>query len=70
MFSSVLFVGQRVGDVTISGSELLSLLDGFSIYNQVLVAEEDRVKTTFKTKWGNFAYKRMPFGLINVGATF
>ena len=49
----------------VSGSELFYLLDGFSGYNQVLVAKEDRLKTTFKTKWGNFAYRRMPFGLIN-----
>ena len=54
----------------VSGSELFSLLDGFSGYNQVLVAEEDRLKTTFRTKWGTFSYRRMPFGLINAGATF
>ena len=54
----------------VSGSELFSLLDGFLGYNQVLVAEEDRLKTTFRTKWGTFAYRRMPFGLINAGATF
>ena len=54
----------------VSGSELFFLLDGFSGYNQVLVAEEDRLKTTFRTKWGTFAYRRMPFGLINAGATF
>ena len=54
----------------VSGSELFSLLDGFFGYNQVLVAEEDRLKTTFRTKWGTFAYRRMPFGLINDGATF
>ena len=41
----------------VSGSELFSLLDGFSGYNQVLVAEEDRLKTTFRTKWGTFAYR-------------
>ena len=29
------------------GSELFSLLDGFSGYNQVLVLEQDRMKTTF-----------------------
>ena len=52
------------------GSELFSLLDGFSDYNQVLVAEEDRLKTMFRTKWGTFVYRRMPFGLINAGATF
>ena len=39
-------------------------------YNQVLVAGEDILKTTFKTKWGTFAYRRMPFGLINDGDTF
>ena len=38
----------------VSGSELFSLLDGFSGYNQVLVAEEDRLKTTFRTRWGTF----------------
>ena len=52
------------------GSELFSLLDGFSGYNKVLVAEEDRLKTTFRTRWGTFAYRRMPFGLINTGASF
>ena len=54
----------------VSGSELFLLLDGFSGYNQVLVAEEYRLKTTFRTKWGTFAYRRMPFGLINAGVTF
>ena len=54
----------------VSGSELFSLLDEFSGYNQVLVAEEERLKTTFRTKWGTFTYRRMPFGLINAGATF
>ena len=54
----------------VSGSELFYLLDGFSGYNQVLVVEEERLRTTFRTKWGTFAYRRMPFGLINAGATF
>ena len=54
----------------VSGSELFLLFDGFSGCNQVLVAEEDRLKTTFITKWGTFAYRRMPFGLINARATF
>jgi hypothetical protein len=54
----------------ISGSEMFSLLDGFSGYNQVLVAELDRLKTTFRMKWGTYAYHRIPFGLINIGDTF
>ena len=36
----------------------------------MLVVEQDRLETTFQTKWGTFVYRRMPFGLINVGATF
>lgn len=52
-----------------SGYTRLSLLDGFCIYNQVLVANEDRLKTTFRAKWVTYAYEKIPFGLINVGET-
>jgi hypothetical protein len=40
----------------VTGSALMSMLDGFSGYNQVLVVEEDRPKTTFITPWGTYAY--------------
>ena len=53
-----------------SGSEVLSLLDGFSGYNQILVSPDDQLKTTFRTPWGTYAYRNMPFGLINAGETF
>jgi hypothetical protein len=52
------------------GAGMLSMLDGFSGYNQVLVKEEDQLKTTFTTPWGTYKYLRMPFGLLNVGSTF
>jgi len=52
------------------GYKLFSLVDGFLGYNQVLVAEQYRLKTTFCTKWGTFIYWRIPFGVINDGATF
>ena len=55
---------------SVSGSELMSFLDGFLGYNQILVHPEDQLKTTFRTKWGTYAYQKMPFGLINAGATF
>ena len=55
---------------SVSGSAMLSLLDGFSGYNQVLVSKEDRLKATFRTKWGTYAYDKIPFRLINAGATF
>eukprot|EP00253_Pinus_taeda_P027971 PITA_27971 len=54
----------------VAGSELMSFLDGFSGYNQVLVHPDDQLKTTFRTKWGTYAYRKIPFGLINSGATF
>ena len=52
------------------GSIMFSLLDGFSSYNRVLVAKNDRLKTTFKTKWSTFFYNIMLVGLIIIGATF
>src|SRR5277367_1741658 len=52
------------------GSEMFSLLDGFSGYNQVLVSHVDQLLTAFRTKWGTFCFRKMPFGLINMGATF
>ena len=54
----------------ISGSEMLSLLDGFLGYNQMLVSNGDHLKTTFNTKWGTHTYRKMPFGLINARTTF
>jgi hypothetical protein len=54
----------------VSNSERLSLLDGFSGYNQVLMSPIGRLKTSFCTPWGTYAYRKMPFGLINVEANF
>ena len=52
------------------GSSRISLLDGFSGYNQILVQPEDQPKTTFTTPWDTFMYVKMPFDLMNAGATF
>ena len=52
------------------GSQRMSMLDGFSGYNQVLVHPDDQEKIAFTTPWGTFMYSKMPFGLMNVGATF
>ena len=46
------------------------MLDGFSGYNQVAIHPDDQEKTTSTTPWGTFMYAKMPFGLMNVGATF
>jgi len=52
------------------GARRISLLDGFSGYNQILVHPDDQDKTAFTTPWGIFKYVKMPFGLKNAGATF
>jgi hypothetical protein len=49
---------------------MISMLDGFSRYNQIRVKEEDKHKSTFTTPWDTFEYLRMPFGLSNGRATF
>ncbi|XP_050914663.1 uncharacterized protein LOC127129550 [Lathyrus oleraceus] len=54
------------------GHEYLSMLDGYSGYNQILIAEEDVPKTTFRCPGalGTYEWVVMPFGLKNVGATY
>jgi hypothetical protein len=59
------YVLQRV-----TGAEMMSILDGFSGYNQVILKEHDQLKTSFTTPWGTYKYLRMTFGLTNAGATF
>ena len=50
-----------------AGYLTFSFMDGFSRYNQIKIAEEDREKPTFISLWGTLCYKVMPFGLKNVG---
>ena len=54
----------------VTGSGMISMLDSFSGYNQVLVNKEDQHKTTFSTPWGTYKFLRIPFGLLNDVATF
>ena len=44
------------------GHKLLTFMDTFSSYNQILMAEEDQEKTTFVTSQGLYCYRVMPFG--------
>jgi hypothetical protein len=62
------FIDQIVDDCT--GSEIFSLMDGFSGYNQINIVPVDQHKTAFICPWGTFAYGKLPFGLKNVGTTF
>ena len=52
------------------GNPMLSFIDGFSGYNQILMALEDMEKTSFITEWGTYCYRVMPFGFKNAGATY
>ena len=45
-------------------------MDGFSRYSHIQIKPEYQHKTTFICPWGTFAYKKIPFGLKNAGATF
>ena len=53
-----------------SGYELLSFLNAFFGYNQILMHPEDREKTAFIIDRGLYCCKVMPFGLKNLGATY
>jgi hypothetical protein len=62
------FIDQIMDDC--AGSEIFSLIEGFSRYNQINILLTDQHKTTFICPWGTFSYRKLPFGLKNVGATF
>ena len=45
-------------------------LDGYSSYNQIGIASEDKKKSTFTCPYVTFAFRRMSFGFCNAPATF
>ncbi|KAI5338472.1 hypothetical protein L3X38_017743 [Prunus dulcis] len=52
-----------------SGNQLLSFMDAYSGYNQIMMHEDDKAKTSFIIERGTYCYKVMPFGLKNAEAT-
>ena len=44
---------------------MYSFIDGFSKYNQILMAIIDKAKTSVIIEWGTYCYRVMPFGLKN-----
>jgi hypothetical protein len=45
-------------------------MDGYSGYNQIIIAPEDQENTSFTCPWGTYAYRVLPFGLCNSPTTF
>ncbi|KAK0578895.1 hypothetical protein LWI29_017921 [Acer saccharum] len=53
-----------------AGNKLLSCMDAFSGYKQIMMHPADQDKTSFITGHGLYCYKVMPFGLKNARATY
>lgn len=60
---------ERLVEATV-GHQLLSFMDAFSGYNQILMRPDDQEKMAFITDRGTYCYKVMPFGLKNASATY
>ena len=55
---------------SMAGSALLSFLDLYLGYHQIVLHKEDQSKTSFITPFGAYCYMTMSFSLKNIGATY
>ena len=53
-----------------TGCEILSFLDTYLGYHQIMMKESNQLTTSFTTPYGSYCYITMPFGLKNAGATY
>jgi hypothetical protein len=61
---------EEVLDMVVGHEVYKSFLDGFSSYHHIMIALEDKYKTTFIIDWGSFSWIVLPFGLKNVPPTY
>jgi hypothetical protein len=62
----------RIDDLfdQLKGARIVSKIELRSIYHQVRIKEEYINKTTFVTRYGNYEFMVVPFGLSNLSIVF
>ena len=54
----------------LSGARVYSMLDASGAYHNIRIHPDSRSATTFTSPYGAYQFKRLPFGLVNAGASY